>query len=61
MGRIPVSSAREVIAALQDERMDLHQRLGTATWALPHGPGFELGAPTLPGRAVGTLPHLSAG
>ncbi|WP_344055084.1 MerR family transcriptional regulator [Streptomyces thermoalcalitolerans] len=38
VGRIPVNSAREVIAALQDEHMDLHQRLGTATWALPHGP-----------------------
>ncbi|PZG99799.1 transcriptional regulator [Streptomyces sp. NTH33] len=38
VGRIPVNSAREVLAALQDEHMDRHQRLGTATWALPHGP-----------------------
>jgi DNA-binding transcriptional MerR regulator len=38
VGRIPVNSAREVLAALQDERMDRHQRLGAATWALPHGP-----------------------
>ncbi|MFI9603942.1 MerR family transcriptional regulator [Streptomyces sp. NPDC004069] len=38
VGRIPVNSAREVLAALQDEEMDRNTRLGTATWALPHGP-----------------------
>jgi DNA-binding transcriptional MerR regulator len=38
VGRIPVNSAREVLAALRDERMDRHQRLGAATRALPHGP-----------------------
>ncbi|MFI6439619.1 MerR family transcriptional regulator [Streptomyces sp. NPDC050759] len=38
VGRIPVASAREVLAALQDEDLDRNQRLGTAVWALPHGP-----------------------
>ncbi len=38
VGRIPVASAREVLAALQDEDLDRNERLGTAVWALPHGP-----------------------
>ncbi|WP_037857995.1 MerR family transcriptional regulator [Streptomyces sp. NRRL S-340] len=38
VGRIPVKSAREVLAALADEDLDRNQRLGTAVWALPHGP-----------------------
>ncbi|MET7383249.1 MerR family transcriptional regulator [Streptomyces sp. NPDC005526] len=38
VGRIPVNSAREVLAALQDEGLDRNRRLGTAVWALPHGP-----------------------
>ncbi|MFJ8201242.1 MerR family transcriptional regulator [Streptomyces sp. NPDC096152] len=38
VGRIPVNSAREVLAALQDEDLDRNRRLGTAVWALPHGP-----------------------
>jgi DNA-binding transcriptional MerR regulator len=38
VGRIPVNSAREVLAALQDETLDRNERLGTAVWALPHGP-----------------------
>ncbi|MFF0788714.1 MerR family transcriptional regulator [Streptomyces spiralis] len=38
VGRIPVNSAREVLAALQDEELDRNRRLGTAVWALPHGP-----------------------
>ncbi|MFC3575371.1 MerR family transcriptional regulator [Streptomyces yaanensis] len=38
VGRIPVNSAREVLAALQDEDLDRNMRLGTAVWALPHGP-----------------------
>ncbi|MEU7059602.1 MerR family transcriptional regulator [Streptomyces sp. NPDC046197] len=38
VGRIPVNSAREVLAALQDEDLDRNGRLGTAVWALPHGP-----------------------
>ncbi|MBC2867560.1 MerR family transcriptional regulator [Streptomyces mexicanus] len=38
VGRIPVHSAREVLAALQDDSLDRNERLGTAVWALPHGP-----------------------
>ncbi|MGW0085163.1 MerR family transcriptional regulator [Streptomyces sp. NPDC003393] len=38
VGRIPVNSARDVLAALQDEGLDRNSRLGTAVWALPHGP-----------------------
>ncbi|MDH6624069.1 DNA-binding transcriptional MerR regulator [Streptomyces sp. LBL] len=38
VGRIPVASAREVLAALQDEGLDRNERLGTAVRALPHGP-----------------------
>ncbi|UXY22131.1 MerR family transcriptional regulator [Streptomyces cynarae] len=38
VGRIPVNSAREVLAALQEEDLDRNRRLGVAVWALPHGP-----------------------
>ncbi|MFF9770894.1 MerR family transcriptional regulator [Streptomyces sp. NPDC053086] len=38
VGRIPVNSAREVLAALQEEGLGRNRRLGTAVWALPHGP-----------------------
>ncbi|MCD7444144.1 MULTISPECIES: MerR family transcriptional regulator [Streptomyces] len=38
VGGIPVASAREVLAALQDGDLDRNQRLGSAVWALPHGP-----------------------
>jgi DNA-binding transcriptional MerR regulator len=38
IGRVPVATAREVLAALEDESLDQHRRLGAATWALPHGP-----------------------
>lgn len=38
VGKVPVSSAREVLAALQDDTLDHNMRLGTAVWALPHGP-----------------------
>ncbi|MEV7688737.1 MerR family transcriptional regulator [Streptomyces bungoensis] len=38
VGRIPVNSAREVLAALGDEELGPGERLGTAVWALPHGP-----------------------
>ncbi|MFF8729676.1 MerR family transcriptional regulator [Streptomyces sp. NPDC015171] len=38
VGRIPVNSAREVLAALQEEGLGRTRRLGTAVWALPHGP-----------------------
>ncbi|WP_306188299.1 MerR family transcriptional regulator [Streptomyces sp. MK5] len=45
VGRIPVNSAREVLAALQDEELDRNRRLGTAVWALPHGPAPDEGDP----------------
>ncbi|KUN81975.1 transcriptional regulator [Streptomyces bungoensis] len=38
VGRIPVNSAREVLAALGDDELGPGERLGTAVWALPHGP-----------------------
>ncbi|MEU6810588.1 MerR family transcriptional regulator [Streptomyces sp. NPDC046831] len=38
VGRVSVQSAREVLAALGDEDLDRNSRLGTAVWALPHGP-----------------------
>ncbi|MGW0538409.1 MerR family transcriptional regulator [Streptomyces sp. NPDC003032] len=37
VGRVPIASAREVLAALEDESLDHNSRLGTAVWALPHG------------------------
>lgn len=36
IGRMPVATAREVIAAAEDESLDHYMRLGAATWALPH-------------------------
>ncbi|MET8245886.1 MerR family transcriptional regulator [Streptomyces sp. NPDC005202] len=45
VGRIPVNSAREVLAALQDEDLDRNKRLGTAVWALPHGPAPDADDP----------------
>ncbi|MCX4670259.1 MerR family transcriptional regulator [Streptomyces sp. NBC_01381] len=38
VGRVPIASAREVLTALEDESLDRNSRLGTAVWALPHGP-----------------------
>ncbi|MEU5212168.1 MerR family transcriptional regulator [Streptomyces sp. NPDC020742] len=38
IGRIPVSAAREVVAAVEDDSRDHLSRLGTAIEALPHGP-----------------------
>ncbi|MEV4615730.1 MerR family transcriptional regulator [Kitasatospora sp. NPDC049258] len=38
IGRVPVATAREVLAAVQDETLDLDARLGTAMQALPAGP-----------------------
>jgi DNA-binding transcriptional MerR regulator len=38
VGRVPIASAREVLAALEDDSLDHSSRLGTAVWALPHGP-----------------------
>ncbi|OKI06714.1 transcriptional regulator [Streptomyces sp. CB02923] len=38
VGKMPVATAREVLAAVEDESLDHHMRLGAAVWALPHGP-----------------------
>ncbi|MEU5773725.1 MerR family transcriptional regulator [Streptomyces venezuelae] len=38
VGRVPIASAREVLTALEDDSLDHNSRLGTAVWALPHGP-----------------------
>ncbi|MFF8654418.1 MerR family transcriptional regulator [Streptomyces huasconensis] len=38
VGGVPVASAREVLTALEDDSLDHNSRLGTAVWALPHGP-----------------------
>ncbi|MBO8189021.1 MerR family transcriptional regulator [Streptomyces spirodelae] len=35
VGRMPVATAREVLAAVDDESLSQHQRLGAAAWALP--------------------------
>src|SRR3954454_11840950 len=41
VGRIPVTSAREVLAALQDEDIARNARLGTAVWAVTHEPARD--------------------
>lgn len=38
VGRVPVTTAREVLAAIEDDSLDHHHRLGAAGWALPCGP-----------------------
>ncbi|MDX3097295.1 MerR family transcriptional regulator [Streptomyces sp. ME01-24h] len=38
VGKVPVATAREVLAAVEDESLTRHMRLGAATYALPHGP-----------------------
>ena len=42
VGRMPVATAREVLAAVDDESLDQHARLGVATWGLP-GPAQPQG------------------
>lgn len=37
VGRVPVATAREVLAAVDDDSLDHHMRLGAAVWAIPHG------------------------
>ncbi|MGP3968533.1 MerR family transcriptional regulator [Streptomyces sp. 6N223] len=37
VGRVPVATAREVMAAVDDESADQLSRMGTAVAALPHG------------------------
>ncbi|EPH42067.1 MerR family transcriptional regulator [Streptomyces aurantiacus] len=44
VGRVPIAAARQVLTALEDESLDHNSRLGTAVWALPHGPESPAGA-----------------
>jgi DNA-binding transcriptional MerR regulator len=41
VGGVSVASAREVLEALDDDSLDHNERLGTAVWALPHGPAAD--------------------
>ncbi|MER7983930.1 MerR family transcriptional regulator [Streptomyces sp. NPDC095817] len=38
VGQVPIAQARKALAAIEDESLDQHMRLGAATFALPHGP-----------------------
>ncbi|MET7525018.1 MerR family transcriptional regulator [Streptomyces sp. NPDC005248] len=38
VGRLPVATAREVLAHVDDESLGRTIRLGAALWSLPHGP-----------------------
>jgi DNA-binding transcriptional MerR regulator len=38
VGGLSVATTREVLTALDDDSLDHNERLGTAVWALPHGP-----------------------
>ncbi|MBP8533112.1 MerR family transcriptional regulator [Streptomyces sp. MK37H] len=38
VGRMPVATAREVLAAAEDESLSQNTRMGAAVWALSHGP-----------------------
>lgn len=38
VGKMPVATARQVLAAVEDESLDQNVRLGAAVWALPRGP-----------------------
>ncbi|MEV4925318.1 MerR family transcriptional regulator [Streptomyces roseoverticillatus] len=57
LGKVPVATAREVIAAAEDESLDHHLRLGAATWALPTGPEPDEDDPeaAAAGRTVSAL------
>ncbi|MGY5137708.1 MerR family transcriptional regulator [Streptomyces nigrescens] len=46
VGRIPVSTARDVVAAVEDDSRDQLSRLGIAVEALPHGPEPDESAPS---------------
>ncbi|AWW41644.1 MerR family transcriptional regulator [Streptomyces cadmiisoli] len=47
IGKVPVAAAREVLAAVEDESLTHHQRLGAATFALPHGPAPDENDPAV--------------
>ncbi|MFF2850402.1 MerR family transcriptional regulator [Streptomyces sp. NPDC058001] len=50
VGRIPVARAREVLAAVDDDSLDHHVRMGAAVWSLPHHP--DAAAPADPDDPV---------
>lgn len=53
VGRVPVATAREVLAAVDDESADQLSRMGTAVGALPHGrPADETDEAALTARAT---------
>jgi len=65
VGRMPVATAREVLAAVDDTELDQHSRLGIAAWSLPGpaqdpNPGEEDDAATRTARQEidGLLEHL---
>ncbi|HEV7624923.1 MAG TPA: MerR family transcriptional regulator, partial [Streptomyces sp.] len=37
VGGLPMTTAREVLAVVDDDSQDQHSRIGAAVWALPHG------------------------
>ena len=41
VGRVPVTTAREVLAAIDDDALDHHMRLGAAVWAIPYSEGSD--------------------
>ncbi|WP_328886892.1 MerR family transcriptional regulator [Streptomyces sp. NBC_00316] len=45
VGRLPVTTAREVLSHVDDESLGRTIRLGAALWALPHGPEPDEEAP----------------
>ncbi|MEU4348492.1 MerR family transcriptional regulator [Streptomyces sp. NPDC023838] len=45
VGRVPVAAAKEVLAALEDDSLDQHSRLGVAVEALPNAPEPSPGDP----------------
>nr|WP_161244483.1 MerR family transcriptional regulator [Streptomyces sp. SID1034] len=47
VGRVPVATAREVLAALEDDSLDHHHRLGIAVGALPSPPEPDPEAPAV--------------
>ncbi|WUS99457.1 MerR family transcriptional regulator [Streptomyces sp. NBC_00708] len=52
VGRLPVATAREVLAHVDDDSLGRTIRLGAALWALPHGPEPDEEAPeTVTARA----------
>ncbi|WP_336050048.1 transcriptional regulator [Streptomyces sp. CA2R101] len=61
VGRVPVTTAREVLTAIEDDSLDHHHRLGAAVRALPCGPEPDESDPaTTVARSTATelLEHL---